>query len=104
VGGVVELVLGEAGVAVDVELGGFAVPVASHCRVCPAPKGTLIGMNRPEEVTPEYAQQLLGVVSMMNDLGRQSLGFLVGYMASKDIDLALEAFGALMSAELPEDP
>lgn len=60
-------------------------------------------MNHPEEVTPEYAQQLLAMVGMMNDLGRQSLGFLVGYMASKDIDLAIEAFGVLMSQQLPED-
>jgi len=59
-------------------------------------------MNDHEEITPQHAEQLLAVVGMMNDLGRDSLGFLVGYMASKDIDLAIEAFGALMSAKLPE--
>lgn len=66
-------------------------------------KGTLTSMNDPEEITQEHADQLLALVGMMNDLGRQSLGFLVGYMASKNIDLALEAFGALMSTQLPED-
>lgn len=60
-------------------------------------------MNHPEDITPEHAEQLLALVGMMSDLGRQSLGFLVGYMASKNIDLAVEAFGALMSAKLPED-
>jgi hypothetical protein len=60
-------------------------------------------MNHSENLTPEHAEQLLALVGMMNDLGRQSLGFLVGYMASQNIDLAIEAFGALMSVTLPED-
>jgi hypothetical protein len=60
-------------------------------------------MNHPEDVTPEHAEQLLALVGMMNDLGRQSLGFLVGYMAAQNIDLAIEAFGALMSVKLPEE-
>jgi hypothetical protein len=38
---------------------------------------------------------------MMSDLGRESLAFLVGHMASKDLDLAIEAYGALMSSEVP---
>jgi hypothetical protein len=40
---------------------------------------------------------------MMSDLGRDALGFLVGHMASRDIDLAIEAYGALMATELPEE-
>ena len=30
------------------------------------------------------------------------MGFLVGYMASKDIDLAIEAYGALLASKLPQ--
>jgi hypothetical protein len=38
---------------------------------------------------------------MMSDLGLEGLAFLVGHMASKNIDLAIEAYGALMSSEVP---
>jgi hypothetical protein len=58
-------------------------------------------MNPPEEISPEYAERLVSLLSMMGDLGRDSLGFLVGHMASKNIDLAIEALGALMGTELP---
>ena len=58
-------------------------------------------MNPPDEITPEYAERLVALLGMMGDLGREALGFLVGHMASKDIDLAIEAYGALMATELP---
>jgi hypothetical protein len=58
-------------------------------------------MNHPEEITPEYASRLVTLLSMTGDLSREGLGFLVGHMASKDIDLAIEAYGALMGTELP---
>ena len=64
-------------------------------------KGTLTCMNPPEEITPEYAARLVALLGMMGDLGREALGFLVGHMASKNIDLAIEAYGALMATELP---
>jgi hypothetical protein len=64
-------------------------------------KGTLTCMNHPEEITPQYAERLVALLGMMGDLGRDGLAFLVGHMASKDIDLAIEAFGALMGTELP---
>lgn len=54
-------------------------------------------MNPPEEITPEHAGRLVGLLGMMGDLNRESLAFLVGHMAAKDIDLAIEAFGALMA-------
>jgi hypothetical protein len=54
-----------------------------------------------EEITPEYANRLVTLLGMMGDLSRDALGFMVGHMASKDIDLAIEAFGALMGTELP---
>ena len=57
-------------------------------------------MNPPEEITPEYAERLVALLGMMGDLGRESLAFLVGHMASKNIDLAIEAFGALMGTEV----
>jgi hypothetical protein len=60
-------------------------------------------MNHPEELTPQYAERLVALLSMMGDLGRESLAFLVGHMASKDIDLAIEAYGALIATELPAD-
>ena len=66
-----------------------------------ADKGTLTSMNTPEEITPEYAGRLITLLGMMSDLSRERLGFLVGHMASKDIDLAIEAYGALMGTELP---
>ena len=58
-------------------------------------------MNPPEEITPEHAERLVTLLGMMGDLGRESLGFLVGHMASRNIDLAIEAYGALMATELP---
>ena len=57
-------------------------------------------MNHPEEITPEYAERLVALLGMMGDLGRDRLAFLVGHMAAKDVDLAIEAFSALMSTEL----
>jgi hypothetical protein len=57
-------------------------------------------MNHPEEITPEHAERLVALLVMMGDLGRDGLAFLVGHMASKNIDLAIEAFGALMGTEL----
>jgi hypothetical protein len=58
-------------------------------------------MNRPEEITPEQAERLVALLGMMGDLDRDGLAFLVGHMASKNIDLAIEAFGALMATQLP---
>jgi len=58
-------------------------------------------MNPPEEITPEYAERVVTLLGMMGDLDREALGFLVGHMASKNIDLAIEAYGALMATELP---
>jgi hypothetical protein len=58
-------------------------------------------MNAPEEITPEYAERLVALLGMMGDLSREGLAFLVGHMASRDIDLAIEAYGALMTTELP---
>jgi hypothetical protein len=58
-------------------------------------------MNHPEEITPQQAERLIALLGMMSDLGRESLAFLVGHMASKNIDLAIEAYGALMSSEVP---
>jgi hypothetical protein len=58
-------------------------------------------MNSPEEMTPEQAERLVSLLGMMSDLSRDSLGFLVGHMASRNVDLAIEAYGALMATELP---
>ena len=61
-------------------------------------------MNHPKEISAEYAESLVRLLSMMGDLDRDALGFLVGHMASKNIDLAIEAYGALMATELrPSD-
>ena len=60
-------------------------------------------MNHPEEITPQHAERLVALLSMIGDLGHEGLAFLVGHMASKDIDLAIEAYGALMATELPAD-
>jgi hypothetical protein len=60
-------------------------------------------MNLPDEITPEYAERLVALLAMMGDLDRDALGFLVGHMASRNIDLAIEAYGALMATELPVD-
>jgi hypothetical protein len=66
-----------------------------------AAKGTLTCMNTPEEVTPEDAERLVRLLGMMSDLGREALGFLVGHMASRNIDLAIDAYGALIATEVP---
>lgn len=58
-------------------------------------------MNPPEEITPEHAERLVTLLGMLSDLNRESLGFLVGHMASRDMDLAIEAYGALMATEVP---
>lgn len=60
-------------------------------------------MNHPGEITPEHAQRLVTLLGMMSDLGHEDLGFLVGHMASRDIDLAIEAYGALMATQLPPE-
>ncbi len=57
-------------------------------------------MNPPKEITPEQAEHLVTLLSMMSDLDREALGFLVGHMASRNIDLAIEAYGALMVTEV----
>jgi hypothetical protein len=58
-------------------------------------------MNTPEEITPEFADRLVTLLGMVGDLSREALGFLVGHMASRNIDLAIEAYGALLSTDLP---
>lgn len=58
-------------------------------------------MNPPEEISPQYADRLVTLLGMMGELGRDGLAFLVGHMAAKNVDLAIEAFGALMGTELP---
>ena len=55
----------------------------------------------PEEISPEYAERLVTLLGMIGDLDHEALGFLVGHMASRNIDLAIEAYGALMATELP---
>ena len=64
-------------------------------------KGSLIGMNHPQEITPEYAERLVTLCTMISDVDREGMAFLVGHMASKNVDLAIEAYGALMSTALP---
>ena len=66
-------------------------------------KGTLTGMNPPQEITPEYAERLVTLCTMISDVDREGMAFLVGHMASRNIDLAIEAYGALMSTALPSD-
>jgi hypothetical protein len=58
-------------------------------------------MNPPKEISPKYAERLVSLLCMMGDLDREALGFLVGHMASKNTDLAIEAYAALMATELP---
>jgi hypothetical protein len=57
-------------------------------------------MNTPEEITLEHAERLVALLGMMSDLNRESLAFMVGHMASKNLDLAIEAFGALMATQV----
>lgn len=66
-------------------------------------KGTLIGMNAPQEITPEYAERLVTLCTMISDVDREGMAFLVGHMASRNVDLAIEAYGALMSTALPSE-
>ena len=66
-------------------------------------KGTLTGMNHPEEITPEYAQRLVTLCTMISDVDHEGMAFLVGHMASKNVDLAIEAYGALMATALPSE-
>jgi hypothetical protein len=58
-------------------------------------------MNPPKGISPEYAESLVSLLCMMGDLDREALGFLVGHMAAKNTDLAIEAYTALMATELP---
>ena len=60
-------------------------------------------MHHPEEITPEYAESLLTLLGMLSDLDRQALGFMVGHMASRNLDLAIEAYGAQLATELPKE-
>jgi hypothetical protein len=66
-------------------------------------KGTLTSMNHPQEISPEYAQRLVTLCAMISDVDREGMAFLVGHMASRNIDLAIEAYGALMSTSLPPE-
>jgi hypothetical protein len=66
-------------------------------------KGTLTGMNTPQEITPEYAERLVTLCTMISDVDREGMAFLVGHMASKNIDLAIEAYGALLTTALPSE-
>ena len=58
-------------------------------------------MNHPEGISPQHAERLITLLGMMGDLGRDGLAFLVGHMAAKNVDLAIEAYGALMGSEVP---
>ena len=66
-----------------------------------ADKGNLISMNHPQEITPEYAERLVTLCTMISDVDSEGMAFLVGHMASRNIDLAIEAYGALMTTALP---
>jgi hypothetical protein len=59
-------------------------------------------MNHPKEISPEHAERLVTLLGMLGDLDRQGFAFLVGHMAARNIDLAVEAYGALMGTELPQ--
>jgi hypothetical protein len=58
-------------------------------------------MNHPHEISPEYAESLVALLAMMGDLDREALAFLVGHMAARDVDLAIQAYGALMTTKVP---
>ncbi len=58
-------------------------------------------MNPSDEMTPQHAERLVTLLGMMSDLGRDGLAFVVGHMASRDTDLAIAAYAALMSTDLP---
>jgi hypothetical protein len=40
---------------------------------------------------------------MISDVDHEGMAFLVGHMASKNVDLAIEAYGALMATALPSE-
>ena len=58
-------------------------------------------MNPSDEITPQHAERLVTLLGMMSDLGRDGLAFVVGHMASRDTDLAIAAYAALMGTDLP---
>jgi hypothetical protein len=60
-------------------------------------------MNTPQEISPEYAKRLVSLLTMIGDVDREGMAFLVGHMASRNIDLAIEAYGALMTTALPSE-
>ncbi len=60
-------------------------------------------MNPSDEITPQHAERLVTLLGMMSDLGRDGLAFVVGHMASRDTDLAIEAYAALMGTDLPPE-
>lgn len=60
-------------------------------------------MNPPKEISPEHAGRLVTLLCMMGDLDRDGLAFLVGHMAAQNIDLAIEAYGALMGTVVSAD-
>ena len=81
----------------------LAGPTWAYWRASRGDKGTLTGMNPPQEITPEYAERLVTLCTMISDVDREGMAFLVGHMASKNIDLAIEAYGALMSTAVPPE-
>jgi hypothetical protein len=60
-------------------------------------------MNHPQGISPEYAERLVTLLGMISDVDREGMAFLVGHMASRDLDLAIEAYGALMSTAVPPE-
>ena len=52
---------------------------------------------------PAEAERLVKLLEMMSELDRGQLGFMVGHMASQNLDLAVEAFGVLMTTSLPPE-
>jgi hypothetical protein len=57
----------------------------------------------PGEMDLEQAQRLVTLLTMISDLDRTGMGFIVGHVASRNLDLVIEAYGELMGTELPED-
>jgi len=49
------------------------------------------------------AEKLVKLLEMMSDLDRGELGFMVGHMAAQNVDLAIQAFGVLMTTTLPPE-
>jgi hypothetical protein len=83
------------------EAGGARWATWGDSLACNADKGSLTSMNHPQEITPEYAERLVTLCTMISDVDREGMAFLVGHMASKNIDLAIEAYGALITTALP---